>query len=165
MRRMKTRLFQSLPFHSIRFLSNSLHRFRLPDSGFQIYNSRFGNFRELYLFFAILLITAISPIQASTPGFDTLVNYDTAWIYVYNGGKTSAGTAVNDIFFDVQCLTNGASLCVGQSGDTANSAQSFFIRTVLDMYYGKKIILSCSMASVPWQTTLPVPRFSGIIRL
>jgi hypothetical protein len=50
---------------------------------------------------------------AATPGFDTLVNYDTAWTYVYDGG-----TRV-DVFYDVKCLANGVCVCVGESVDSS----------------------------------------------
>ena len=56
---------------------------------------------------AILLTALSSSLFAATPGFDTLVNYDTAWTYMYVGGTTG------DIFYDVKCLTNG--VCVSES--------------------------------------------------
>jgi hypothetical protein len=38
----------------------------------------------------------------------TTVNYDTAWTFVYDGGKDSAGGNVyNDKFFDAKVLPNG----------------------------------------------------------
>ncbi len=48
-----------------------------------------------------LSLTVPSASSAATPGFDTLVNYDTAWTFVYDGGKTP------NIFSDVKCLPNG----------------------------------------------------------
>ena len=67
----------------------------------------------------MLLVTITSPVHASTPGFDTLVNYDTAWTFVYDGGTNKNGLAINDKFNDIKCLTNG--VCVGQSGDTSST--------------------------------------------
>jgi len=78
-----------------------------------------------------LLLTITFPLHAATPGFDTLVNYDTAWTYVYDGGKYKDGvTTIQDAFYDVKCLTNGVSVCVGASGDT--SAAHLLILTKLD---------------------------------
>jgi len=71
----------------------------------------------------LLLATLLVPIFASTPGKDTLVNYDTAWTYVYDGGSTL------DIFYDVKCLTNSVCVCVGESVDpTTHIAQSILMK-------------------------------------
>jgi hypothetical protein len=44
------------------------------------------------------------------------VNYDTAWTFVYDGGKDSASGFVSpDKFFDVKALSNGDHFCVGES--------------------------------------------------
>ena len=43
--------------------------------------------------FLLLLAFSIG-VNATTPGFDTLVNYDTAWTFVYDGGKYKDGTAI-----------------------------------------------------------------------
>jgi hypothetical protein len=56
------------------------------------------------------------------------VNYDTAWTYVYDGGKDNTGNNINDIFYDVKCLTNGVCVCVGMSGDTFNSQQTILAK-------------------------------------
>ncbi len=45
-------------------------------------------------------------------------NYDTAWTYVYDGGRTSNGTSSIDQFFDVKILPNGDAICVGESQDS-----------------------------------------------
>ena len=47
---------------------------------------------------------------------------------MYDGGKLTTGVAINDIFYDVKCLPNGTTVCVGQSGDSLNSAQSVFMK-------------------------------------
>jgi len=62
----------------------------------------------------MLLLTATISFS-STPGFDTLVSYDTAWTFVYDGGKDSDGDAIPDNFYDVKALPDGRCICVGQS--------------------------------------------------
>jgi hypothetical protein len=73
----------------------SILRFLIPDS-------RFGFLRAIPLLTATLLVIITFPLHAATPGFDTLVNYDTAWTYVYDGGKYKDGTAMDDYFNDVK---------------------------------------------------------------
>ena len=51
---------------------------------------------------------------------------------MYDGGKSSTGTSINDIFYDVKCLTNSVYVCVGVSGDSSNSAQSIFTKLGAD---------------------------------
>jgi hypothetical protein len=79
---------------------------------------------------AILLTTLSSPLFAATPGFDTLVNYDTAWTYVYEGGIEPVGLKlpVTDIFFDVKTFPNGASYITGASDDTAYYNSLFLVK-------------------------------------
>jgi hypothetical protein len=70
---------------------------------FQLSDLRvFRKFDRRSLPIIICLLAFVS--SAATPGFDTLVNYDTAWTYVYDGGKTL------DVFFDAKYMTNG--VCV-----------------------------------------------------
>jgi hypothetical protein len=69
----------------------------------------------------MILVTFSAPLHASTSGFDTLVNYDTAWTYVYDGGTLKNGKAINDYFFDLKTLLNGTIMCVGQSADSSNT--------------------------------------------
>jgi hypothetical protein len=61
------------------------------------------------------------PVSASLPGFDTPVNYDTAWTYLYGGGKYSDGTNTYDDFYDVKALSIGGYICVGASGGTSTT--------------------------------------------
>jgi hypothetical protein len=80
----------------------------------------------VFLFFIVFLLSAINcPLTtafASTPGKDTLVNYDTTWTYVYDGGTV-------DIFYDAKCLSNGVCVCVGESVDsTSHIAQSILMK-------------------------------------
>jgi hypothetical protein len=90
----------------------------------------FGHFQLLdqkifFIFARISLLTALSSLLfaafSSTPGFDTLVNYDTAWTYVYDGGKYKDGSSLLDIFHDVKCKGNGVTICVGGTIDTSNN--------------------------------------------
>jgi hypothetical protein len=69
---------------------------------------------------AMLLATIALPVNASTPGFDTLVNYDTAWTYVYDGGIQTNGKVINDNYYDVLVQRDGSSLCLGGTVDSAN---------------------------------------------
>jgi hypothetical protein len=64
---------------------------------------------------AFLAISAYSPVSAA----DT-VNYDTAWTYVYDGGKHGDGTSINDNLFDVKGFPNGTNYFVGTTTDSAN---------------------------------------------
>ena len=53
----------------------------------------------------------------------TQVNYDTAWTFVYDGGKDSAsGDAYQDYFFDVKGLPDGSVMCAGHSGYSNTSS-------------------------------------------
>jgi len=49
---------------------------------------------------------------------DTL-NYDTAWTFVYDGGKTASGDVIYDNFRDVKTLPSGETICVGETRDTS----------------------------------------------
>jgi hypothetical protein len=73
----------------------------------------------LLVFARISLLTALSSLLfiafSSTPGFDTLVNHDTTWTYVYDGGKWTNNTVKNDLLRDVITLKDGNSVFVGQS--------------------------------------------------
>ncbi len=59
------------------------------------------------------------PASASTPGFDTLVNYDTAWTFTYDGGKFAGNSPVPDILYDVKVLSDKSAICVGETRDTS----------------------------------------------
>jgi Secretion system C-terminal sorting domain len=50
------------------------------------------------------------------------INYDTAWTYVYDGGRLTTGlkTAIADNFLDIKALPDGSCYCVGTTSDTAN---------------------------------------------
>ena len=62
--------------------------------------------------FALFLATLINTINAESP----TVNYDTAWTFVYDGGRDSvSGDAYQDDFYDVKPLPNGSVICAGSS--------------------------------------------------
>jgi hypothetical protein len=64
----------------------------------------------------VMLLGTATIALSSTPGFDTLVSYDTAWTFVYDGGKDSDGDAIPDNFYDVKALPdNKGYICVGGS--------------------------------------------------
>jgi hypothetical protein len=80
----------------------------------------------LFLTASLLAMATIAP--AATPGFDTMVNYDTAWTYVYDGGIQKGNmSSIMDIFYDVKVISNGTSILAGASGDTIHSTQSLLI--------------------------------------
>ncbi len=47
-------------------------------------------------------LLSVCPTTASAQ-----VNYDTAWTFVYDGGRDAGGYAINDDLRDVKVLTNG----------------------------------------------------------
>jgi hypothetical protein len=54
---------------------------------------------------------------------DTQINYDTAWTFVYDGGKDSAsGKVYQDKFFDLKSLPDGSCICAGYTGYSDNSS-------------------------------------------
>ena len=60
-------------------------------------------------------VTGMVLIMA-TPGMvQAQVSYDTAWTLVYDGGKWPDSSVNNDVFKDVKVLSDGSSICVGQS--------------------------------------------------
>jgi hypothetical protein len=60
-----------------------------------------------------LFLTAGQAISANT------AYYDTAWTYVYDGGKAKNGRVIGDNFSDLKILPNGDAICVGDTRDTA----------------------------------------------
>ena len=83
----------------------------LPDSRFPIPNSR--------LFIPLIFLASL---VCGVFAADT-VNYDTAWTFVYDGGKDSAtGRMYNDKFFDIKSLPNGVCVCIGSSAYTGSQS-------------------------------------------
>jgi hypothetical protein len=74
--------------------------------GFLILNSRF----------LILVLVCICVFVGGGAAADT-VNYDTAWTFVYDGGKQTDGTPMNDVFHDSKALKDGGHICVGSTID------------------------------------------------
>ena len=58
----------------------------------------------------------------------TAVNYDTAWTIVYDGGVYSNGNSLNDYFCDIKILNDGRTVCVGKSGDSSATSQTFLMK-------------------------------------
>jgi hypothetical protein len=65
-----------------------------------------------------LLLFFVATSFAATPGFDTLVNYDTAWTFVYDELMDNKGRIIDDNFYDVKPLPDGSCVCVGKSSDS-----------------------------------------------
>jgi hypothetical protein len=76
---------------------------------FRIFNSRL----------LILLLVGICAFVASAGAADS-VNYDTAWTFVYDGGKLKSGGAIVDKFCDVKAFGDGTFYCTGITVDSAN---------------------------------------------
>ena len=72
----------------------------------------------------LLLIVLLTPAFLNA---DTVVNYDTAWTFVYDGGVKSNGDAFNDDFCDIKILSGDRAVCVGRSGDSSGSTQTLLI--------------------------------------
>jgi|WetSurMetagenome_2_1015567.scaffolds.fasta_scaffold230893_2 hypothetical protein len=53
-----------------------------------------------------LLIASFSLTAMAIPGYDTLANYDTAWTFIYDGGKKTDTTSYTAIFRDAKVLMN-----------------------------------------------------------
>ena len=72
----------------------------------------------------LLLIVLLTPTLINA---GTVVNYDTAWTFVYDGGVKSNGDAFNDDFCDIKILSGDRAVCVGRSGDSSGSTQTLLI--------------------------------------
>ena len=96
----------------------SLTTLRLIDSCSNLF------FRSSSLTALISLLCLASSTAASSPGFDTLVNYDTAWTFVYDGGRLTTGlkASVLDDFGDAKALSNGDCILVGNTSDTLGNS-------------------------------------------
>jgi hypothetical protein len=62
----------------------------------------------------------IGGAAAITTQAATAVNYDTAWTFVYDGGKLLNDNPIPDKFFDVTVFPDGTSYCVGVTSDSSN---------------------------------------------
>lgn len=68
--------------------------------------------RTNLLFIIILIFNIFYPLSATQK-----INYDTAWTFVYDGGKdTESGKLYQDKFYDVKSLPDGSCICVGYTG-------------------------------------------------
>lgn len=56
------------------------------------------------------------------------VSYDTAWTFVYDGGKFSDGKPIEDNFGSILALKDGSCICVGGSLDTSGQAGILFVK-------------------------------------
>ena len=87
--------------------------------------------KPLPLLIALLLAIATTA-PAATPGFDTLVNYDTAWTFVYDGGKYTDqfGTvnSINDYLYDVKALPGGWNICLGSTRDSTGMQNMLLVK-------------------------------------
>ncbi|MDD5672787.1 MAG: hypothetical protein PHC61_01370 [Chitinivibrionales bacterium] len=77
-----------------------------------------------FLVLTVLLVVSFSNTLAQS----SMVNYDTAWTFVYDGGKLTTGTAINDYFYDVKTISDGSSICIGQTADSLNARGVFLAK-------------------------------------
>lgn len=70
--------------------------------------------RKIENLFSVTMVLLIFCVMNITAG----VYYDTAWTYVYDGGKTNDNQAIADDFHSVRVLPDGACVCVGKTRDT-----------------------------------------------
>jgi hypothetical protein len=68
----------------------------------------------------ILLTIMVKSILADS----TTVNYDTAWTFVYDGGKDKGGRVMSDNLRDVKSYPDGSSVCSGYSIDSLTTQES-----------------------------------------
>lgn len=55
-------------------------------------------------------------------------NYDTAWTFLYSGGRASNGQVIDDNFHDVKILPNGEAICVGGTRDSTFTGSILLIK-------------------------------------
>lgn len=101
------------------------------------------------------------------------VNYDTAWTFIYDGGKYSDDRPIGDDFRSIVVLKDGSSICIGSTADTSAQGGILFMKLSPEgklvhekLIYGKSgnlytgraaylmensdILLSGIRASGPW---------------
>lgn len=64
------------------------------------------------------LLLTVTAIFFSAGSINADIAYDTAWSFMYDGGKKKDGDPIPDLFHDIKSLDDGATLCVGESSDT-----------------------------------------------
>ncbi len=55
-------------------------------------------------------------------------NYDTAWTFVYDGGKTTSGKVIPDKFREIKILPSGDAICVGETVDSNQADNVLLIK-------------------------------------
>jgi hypothetical protein len=63
----------------------------------------------------VVLCAALLWTRAFSAG---ALNYDTAWTFVYDGGKRKTGDPISDNFRDIKVLPNGEAVAVGETRDS-----------------------------------------------
>jgi Secretion system C-terminal sorting domain len=71
--------------------------------------------KNTLLFEIQAVVLGCALIVPSSKAADSIVNYDTAWTYVYDGGKMSDSSAANDVLRDLKVAADGSGMFVGQS--------------------------------------------------
>jgi hypothetical protein len=57
-----------------------------------------------------------------------MVNYDTAWTFVYDGGIRKNGNPIGDEFGDLKVFPDGSSIIVGSTADTLGDDNLFIVK-------------------------------------
>jgi len=68
--------------------------------------------------FSARILILLSLLYFASVSF-AAVNYDTAWTFVYDGGRTTKNGPIVDDFRDVKSLPDGSTIYVGKTGDSA----------------------------------------------
>jgi hypothetical protein len=92
--------------------------------GFLILNSRF----------LIVLLVGIYAFVGVAVAADT-VNYDTAWTFVYDGGKYKSSNIsydISDYYSDVKVLPDGGQVCVGTTRDSVGFSKVLLMKLTSD---------------------------------
>jgi hypothetical protein len=96
------------------------------NAGSEMLRTKFG-FLILNSRFLILVLVGICAFVGVGAAADT-VNYDTAWTFVYDGGKQTDGSAIEDKFFDVKAMPNSGVICVGTTLDSNGWGHTLLMR-------------------------------------
>jgi hypothetical protein len=76
----------------------------------------------------VVIVVGMMAVGVGEANAADAVNYDTAWTFVYDGGKQSDGTVVNDKFFDLKSLPWGGYACVGSTIDSTGWGNLLLIK-------------------------------------
>jgi hypothetical protein len=78
----------------------------------------------------VVIVVGVMAVEVAGANAAEAVNYDTAWTFVYDGGRCTTGLkrAIPDAFYDIKELPTGGSICVGVTTDSANYKGIFIVK-------------------------------------